>query len=428
MSRQAILIANSAKTDDKRTSVTSLIAKKNIDSIKRRLEDLGKYSFKSSVIIDESYKKAPTLMKDSIEKSSEKITDDREDCLLFYYFGHGVERNNDLHFCFKDSVASKLPTLLPFGDITKWIVGYGIKKTIFVIDCCFAGAATYELHTTMGPGFKYSLVASSVPLQRAHVLKGDSPFGAFSLNFFNGLRNNEAASSSNNNVTVRSLFDFTSSRLSQYGFEQTPYNKDGGLNSFILSAVEPQRFIIPSYNTKAARKSFYSKIWWIGSKMISKPNMTSSKLYGIVQREKPNEMLTPYRQGNRTVYQPVHQMTFDGYLHNMERLGIIHNDTTLSFTKNGLEMFVGNCARFNEIILDLIKEEFARANSSLEDIDLLIKDKIQSRGIPIVSEIYLDAKRQGNLIMELKWFGILLDLTGYSGYFRYASKKTFFPY
>jgi hypothetical protein len=112
----------------------------------------------------------------------------------------------------------------------------------------------------------------------------------------------------------------------------------------------------------------------------------------------------------------------------MRALRVIKDEEPLSLTREGQRTVPNNGRRFNEELLPLINAEFGRWGTSVENIDLLVRYKAETRGIPTATELYLDARRAYTLTMKSDWFATLLDLLGNTGYIRAAARKTFFPY
>jgi len=231
MSRYAILLANSAKADDPTLSVGATEARQNLEDFQDRLRHLGKQSFESTSLVDENCDDART----KIGKIAKKLVHDNspDSCLLFYYFGHGVERSNDLHILFKDSNSAVLPSMLAFQGIADTLFGYGHERILFILDCCFAGAAAFKVYNAARPGSQFSILASTVPTQLAMVQAGPHPFGAFSQYIFSGLRHIDASEAKK--VTVATLFRYTREQLQMSGHQQVPYNVDGGVDDFLLT-------------------------------------------------------------------------------------------------------------------------------------------------------------------------------------------------
>jgi hypothetical protein len=428
--REAILLGNTAKTDDPRTSVTRQQAQKHITDIAGTLAQLGEHSFHSTAIIDQPADDAISQLRNAVRKAANRLSADQDEgsCLLFYYFGHGVQRDRDLYFKCRDSVTSQLPTMIGFTQTAELVFGFGISRAIFVVDCCYAGAAVYRIHSTIGPGHSFGILASTIPAQRAEVQPGDVPFGAFSLFLFGGLRDSEGTDSPSQNVTVSSLHRYVTERLEAQGFDQEPYKIDGGLNDFVLSEAESAVVVSPRYNAKAPRKSLYSKLWWIANAVHDLAPVSRKVLYGRVKKDRPVEFLTPFKTTDGTIYEPVTEQTFLNYVSGLLTLGVISQDDPMKLTQVGRALVATGGARFNMLIIDLIDKEFKRWNLSNRNLEMIVRLKAKTRGIPTAAELYLDARRLYKITMKPEWFAALLDLLGHAGYLRYSGKKTFFAY
>jgi hypothetical protein len=431
MRREAVLLANTAKTNDPRTSVSSSLAKSSIAQFRERLSNLGDYAFNCVSVVDEPQAKTVADIGAAVKNAAKNLVGDKDEgsCFLFYYFGHGVLRQNDLYFYCKDSDTAAPLSMIPFAQVAAQVFGYGIKRALFVLDCCHAGASAYKLPTLVTTGVDYAIVASSVPAQLAEVKPGLVPFGAFSMYFLGGLRDVDAAVPPNKLVTVESLFTYTKDLLRAEGYRQEPYKIDGGLNDLPLSEAAAQVRIIPGYNGDAARKSFYSKMSWIAATVAdSSVPLTMAALYSIVKRKRVPEFLTPITTKGTTKYQPVSPSTFESYIDRMKTLRILHDDEPLTLTPQGRKLVAHGGRRFNEELLPLIESEFERWDTSIDKVDSLVRYKAQTRGVPTAAALYLDARRALTLTMKPDWFATLLDLLSYTGYVRAASRKTFFPY
>jgi hypothetical protein len=427
MKRHAILLGNTAKTKNSKTSVNLTQLNGNLKYFNKTLTDLGEYSFSVDSICNKKRDESFNLIKKSIE-SFAKENSNKEHLLLFYYFGHGVERNNDLQLKFSDSDTKVPATMVSFKSIYDLVYDYNLKSAIFVLDCCHAGAANRQIININGSARKYFILASTVPLSYAHIKDGESPFGAFSLFFFQGLRTINASTQGTKNISINSLSKYISQSLSEDGFEQLPHVLDGGLGDITLAEAIPNRIIPNEFNKRAAKKSFYSKLWYIGNKVFDAKIITAKSLYKTIQVEQPSEFLTPVKKGGITVYEPIKEATFSNYLFKAKTLKIINDDNDIKLTTEGKKMFINNGAEFNSVLLQLIENELLNYEFSLEKMDILVRQKTTTRSIPTSGEIYFDAKRRYSLSIPSDWFTTLLDLSASSGYFKFSSQKTYFAY
>jgi len=182
------------------------------------------------------------------------------------------------------------------------------------------------------------------------------------------------------------------------------------------------------FNSKVRRKTFYRKLWWIATRVAETPGVSLDRLYKAVKDEQPTEFQTPFKDKNVTVYQPVMKPTFATYIVRLKQLGVLREEEDLRLTQRGAQMTSRQGLRFNEILLEMVEEQFKHSRTSLENLDAAVRTRITTSGIPTAREIYLDVRRSERLTMPADWFSILIDLAAQTGYFRFASQKTYYPY
>lgn len=424
MSRHAILVANKAGTADDKTNVDLRRARDQLQDFAETLEGLGEYSYTVTKIVDETRGETDRMIRRAVESA---VAEGDDPCVLFYYFGHGVIRQGLLYFICKDSDTERTATMIGAHQVAEIIAGHGIGRTVIVLDCCYAGAAPEAIADFAGAG-DHAVLTSALPLQRAEVQPGPTPFGGFSLFFFRALTDPDAARTPNDEVTVRSAFDYAYTKLQQDGFRQLPQFTDAGLGGLILSEARPQRAIQPEFNSDAPTKSYYRKIWWIGRRIRMGEANTTDGLYGVVVRDEPAEMMTPVRTEEGIDYQPIKLTTFRNYVDRMQDLGILVAGEQLALTDSGRRMFTQNGQQFNAVLVDLIDAAFQDAGRSLADIDRSIRFTLHTRRIPSTSNVHFDVRNRGGLRMTKRLFGILLDLAAYAGYWRHSSSKTYYSF
>lgn len=429
MTRHAILLANTATSADKRLSVTATQARRYVSDVAALLGGLGSFAFKAHEIVDRPYDDALSSLRKAFQRASKDVTTDGNEssCVLFYYFGHGVLREQELYFVCKDSSTAQTATMIAFRDVAAMAFGFGLPRVLFVVDCCYAGAATYSLSASAGSGHRYAILASAIASQRAQVKPDRVPFGAFSVFLFNGLRDVDACETGSEDVTVGALFRYTRERLADDGYAQQPHKVDSGLDDLVLCQASVETVVSPPFNTTAPRKSTYRKVFWIAAVLRSAGPMTSRSLYRKVTKERPVEFLTPFKTATGTKYEPVSEATFEQYVGRMQSLGILEVGESLRLSSVGRTLIAGEGRAFNTVLVDLIDLELKRQGTSKERIAKLVRFKAKSRGIPTAAELYLDARRLDSLSMQPEWFATVLDLLGHAGFLRYAARKTFFP-
>jgi len=270
----------------------------------------------------------------------------------------------------------------------------------------------------------------------ANIQKGKSPFGIFSNFLFDGLKDPNSSEAETDNVTVKSLFDYTNRCLSddemllnqEINLKQRPFYIEGGLGGFVLTKTNVKKNIDPRPNEKAPRKSYYSKYRWIAENIYRHERITLNDLYKFILKTKPEPFLTPIRGKSITRYEPVKLSTFESYINGMQMLGMIKDRDELVLTAEGQNMLKRNQANYNNILLDLIQSQFQEVNLTLDALESLIRFRMITRRIPTASELYKDVQKRLNISISSSWFSILLDLLSYTGYIRLTTQKTYYPY
>ncbi|MGD8457340.1 MAG: caspase family protein [Anaerolineales bacterium] len=428
MARHAILLANLVTRGAPDIKVTKRIARKNLTQISSALKGLGNLSFSTHIILDEVRETSVTQINTEIRGFS-NINNADDDLLLFYYFGHGVERNEDLCFVFSDSESDKTSTMLSFNDLVETIEGFNVKNVLYVVDCCYAGVAANQL-VMRSKKHNFSIIASTESSEKAYLHKEEMPFGAFSYNFFRNIRNPEASNLPERNITPFSLFTYAESLLRMDGYIQQPYIIDGGLNLFTISTATPVRAIRSRYYIYVPAKSFYTRLFWITGRVRRAGQISIENLYSIVVSERPDEFKTAIIQGNRRTVQVITEKTFTNLVNRVAWLGILEGDEELQLTDTGTYLMGidGSGSEFNQILIQVIDSKLSEAGTSLEMIESIIEQLLKRKRPPSYSEIYEDIRQFRRFPISLERFKSLMELAGYSGYFRYSSSRTYYPY
>ena len=267
--------------------------------------------------------------------------------------------------------------MISFRNIAETIFGFHVPTAVFILDCCYAGAAEYQTPQFNSGKTRYFILASTTPTQKALIEKAltdhtGTPFGAFSNFLFAGLRDTDAAALPTKDITADSLFNYTK-KLTEEKFAQTPYRIDGGLGDAIITQVSPKVIILPHFNHKAPKKSFYRKIWWLCNTIEQREFHNSKSFYEYVKRKTPVELLTPIKMKKSVVYRPVTQSTFEGYFNRLRSLGILKAGEGLDLSNEGKRLIAKNSKEFNLVLLDLIRQLFQNEDSSIEEIDSIIR-------------------------------------------------------
>lgn len=435
MKREAILIINTTHGQKDKTDVSFADAKRRINDYSTILRGLGEYSFEPHPLPDLDNLEAQNQISKLLDKYSRIQDDDENNCLIIYYHGHAVDRDDGLHFRFKDSDEDKLATFLSFKWIAEKTFDYGINKVIFILDCCYAGAGKRTI-PNLTTDKKYFLMCSAIPTQKANIQPEKSPFGIFSLYLFDAFHDPEAANPETGNVTVKSFFEYAKRMLlnkdllfgQPINTQQEPTFYDGALGEQILTKTKVLKNIDSRFNVSAPKKSYYSKYRWILDAVNSKQPISIDNLYKIVVKFKPDEFLTPIRRKRNTTYEPIKQSTFETYINGMQMLGILKENDILELTIYGRRMLSKSQSDYNNILLGLIEREFDENGLSLEGLEAVLRHRMATKKIPTASALYHEIRSRIKSPIGVSWFSILLDLLSYTGFIRLSTQKTYYPY
>jgi hypothetical protein len=442
MIRKAIFLINVAKSEDPKFNVNTQIAKEYSNQFTNILTSLGDYSFTVDSIIDPKYNEGKSAISSILENYNinfpELLTED-DSCLLFYYFGHSIDRNGTLYFLFSDSNVNQLSTCLSFNQVADEFFGYRFKNVIFILDSCYSGASIEYTARAFNQNSNYAFLCSAIQTNKAYIVEGKTPFGVFSTLLFNNLKNQRTIRNRSGEITVSTLFDYTDSLIKNknpqdgpvFAFSQIPKYFGHGMNDFTLSKNEVRKTIVSTPNDKAPTKSYYSKYLWIGRNIFSRGSISLDALYDLVIKQRPEPFLTPISNltTGETHYYPVKDVTFFTYINSLQDLHIITNDDAkLELTQRGLRMFVDNESNYNLELLELIKEEFSKSGMEVNHLDYILQRRMSLGKIPVAGELHKDAKSLYQFNMNSNWFSILLDLLSYIGYIRLTTRKTYYPY
>lgn len=174
------------------------------------------------------------------------VADARPDELLFAWFsGHGLRlrQENRLYL----TTAATDPDRLPPTAIAADYVGEQLNaspagQAILILDVCYAGAFSGELHSRTSRERVLVLTAGSTQVAHESAPGAPGP-SAFAAAFFEGISSGRADTDANGLITIREAFDYAGAGLRRAGSGQTPEIRAGTKGDLVLcrSPIGPGR-------------------------------------------------------------------------------------------------------------------------------------------------------------------------------------------
>src|SRR5574341_91922 len=210
-----------------------------------------------------------------VSKEISKFFNDkkREDMLLMYFSGHGVQDSNGrLYLTVKDSEKDYLDiTSIPASFISSKLTECRSKRKILILDCCHSGAwqvgAKGDTPAVTADTFQgYGHVVMTASDKTEYALEGDQVVDDVSLSLFTnylleGLKTGQADRLNDGYVDVDELFDYARDRVISQTGKQKPkiwkFDTEGELR--IAKNPNPKDVDLPS-SLKAAMTSDFHKL------------------------------------------------------------------------------------------------------------------------------------------------------------------------
>jgi hypothetical protein len=288
MSRKALLLANSVTAQYTQTKTPATILRRTVQQISDVLTHLpSPYGFQCTQMIDAKPVKVGAAVSTAARKAAES-----DSLLLIYYFGHGRMDEEGLAFVHPGTKRGHTATLT-FDSLLHQVQAQAPKRVLFVLDCCYAGAAAAQIQSI--PNNKYCLIACTTPTTRA--LFDESlgrPIGIFTSAFLNGISSPRAAVSiTDNAISSRSLFEFVR--------RETQRMTDDAQNPYIQGDLDEPLTVwaeVPSIVegiAEAPIKSGYSKLVAILRTMRRRTFEDTKTLYAAVLLRYPSQFMTPFK-------------------------------------------------------------------------------------------------------------------------------------
>ncbi|WP_225823697.1 caspase, EACC1-associated type [Streptomyces naphthomycinicus] len=165
-------------------------------------------------------------------------TAEPDDTLLFYYSGHGRNRNRRLYLCAGNTRTDRLPaSTLPGSLLSEVIAASFAQVKIVILDCCFSGGFKGDdglLDELSGEG-RYLLAATSATDQAADAAARGEP-SPFTRALVDGLLTQAVDRNADRRVDLDDLF----THLSQVRFDgHKPHRKFDGAGAVPIARREP---------------------------------------------------------------------------------------------------------------------------------------------------------------------------------------------
>lgn len=210
-----------------------------------------------------------------VSKEISKFFNDkkREDMLLMYFSGHGVQDSNGrLYLTVKDSEKDYLDiTSIPASFISSKLTECRSKRKILILDCCHSGAwqvgAKGDTAAVTADTFQgYGHVVMTASDKTEYALEGDQVVDDVSLSLFTnylleGLKTGQADRLNDGWVDVDELFDYARDRVISQTGKQKPkiwkFDTEGELK--IAKNPNPKEVDLP-FSLKAAITSDFHKL------------------------------------------------------------------------------------------------------------------------------------------------------------------------
>ncbi|MGO8811725.1 MAG: caspase family protein [Candidatus Sulfotelmatobacter sp.] len=420
MNRQAILLLNSIGFEPETRYPRSLLSSIESD-LDGNLSRLGDFSFECSSIRDKTADEANRKLKAEIKKCRQNGCD----LLLFYYFGHAILSEQDLRLFFKDSDATVSPTMLGFKDVVSMITGFGIRRVIFVLDCCYAGAGADHIALQPSRNWEYCLLAAATGT--AETVASERPsMGIFTSNLVKGFGDKQAAEPGSNEVTFKSIFKFAKEETENTAREQEPYLADGGLGEELFFRQQIAIRVLPYLNDKAPRKSSYHKVYLLATYLSDNKFASLKALYNYAKREDDVAFRTPVRTKRGADYIFMSIASFSGYVELLRDLNALSN-SGLQLNENGRQLVVRKGMKFNETLWALIQDYWKSLGFTVADVLQAITSRVRVGQEPTATAIRLFLFQRNRTRVSPERMRQTLDLAGYVNAIPYCSEKTFYP-
>jgi len=423
MTREALLVANSVNYSEMARSISAREIKRTIRRFAGLLEDLpNPYRFHVTSVFDAR----PKEVRERVSSVAEKAANS-DSLFLFYYFGHGLlSAELELMFLHPPGPRGNHETLR-LSTVESDLKATDVKRSLFVIDCCYAGAQ-YRTFSSSLTG-EHCRIASTTPSERAYVVRNavDDPIGIFTRSVMDGLTSSNACvAATDNRITVESLFRYASNEVAKRTSTIQKPRMLGNLSE-PLTLYQPKPQIILGVSKAADEKTTYSKILAICRILASEdPPQNLNALYRILLSQHPTAFQTLYKVGKgKFEYRPVQQNVISRYVRLLRSLGLI-SPQELRLSETGEKLATRWRSSYNRILLESVDKYLSQYDIGRDDIEHALRQILASREVPTKIEA-LDYLSVGRSLPKDE-LGIVLDLLGYTRAIRMSTGHAYFPW
>jgi len=347
------------------------------------------------------------------------------DLFLFFYLGHGV-LSADLRLELVHPSASGFSTL-PLARIERTVAAEDVKKSLFIIDCCYAGAYARSFPSELAD--QHCRLASTTPAAYAYKVTGrtDDPLGVFSRAILDGFTSRGACPNpADDSITADGLFNYARERTVRETGEVQQPAKIGHIAE-ILARYRARPDLVEGV-APADDKTAYKKLLAICRTLANfrrPPSMES--LYEALLRRHRAAFETLYKKEDGDFkYGPVKQRVIWKYIRFLRKLGLV-DPSQLALTRDGTRLAMSWERRYSAILLTGV-ERYLRDNGlDRSEIEGALRQILTTRQVPSRTTV-LDYLALRYPALPREEMGIVLDALGYIGAVRMSLRRAYFPW
>jgi hypothetical protein len=422
--RRALLVGNSVSYSDTSKSITRAILARIVHQLGTLLADLEPaYAFEVTTCIDERGTTAVRKLEDTARLAARD-----GDLLLLYYFGHG-DLSSDLKLRLLHNGPSKTEhDKVTLEQLETRISEAGVTKSLFLLDCCYAGAMEQTFPYTLKGN--HCRIAATAPSAKAFVISRtvDDPIGSFTSALIEGFATDEACvSNADDRVTAASLFQYLDNTLAKSSRGQLQTPRIQGVLPDTLFEYRAAPRLRPGYSAWADEKTSYAKIVAICRALSERKFDNISSLHGYLTKHYRSSFQTLYkRTDGRFEYGPVSHKVVARYLGFIRRIDLLVSDE-MRLTQRGRALALRWETRCNELLLNAVDDYLSERGMTQKDLVDATRRILRVRRIPTKEEV-ADNLSLNRYRVSKSDVGVLLDLLAYAGALRVAARRAYFPW